>query len=107
MSERSATIGFMVGAIGLTICLALAFLCGCSSQIERVDATGRAESWGRHHGRVLAGPRVTWCNGVQVGIEAGRQFPVYAPGEPHVSSRAPSGEWQLGVQASVPLYRRK
>jgi len=86
--------------------IAAFILAGCSAQMERVDITSRAETWGRHHGRILAGPRVTYENGTVVGLEVGRQFAVWAPGEPHRSSRAPSSEWQGGLFVSVPVLRR-
>lgn len=85
--------------------LALA-LAGCGS-VQQVDVVTRAETWGRHHGRATVGPRVTYANGVEVYAWAGRQDAIYAPGEPHYSERAPSAEWQGGVEVSVPVWRRR
>lgn len=83
----------------------LLVLTGCAS-VQEVRAHGRFGSEGRHHGAALAGPEVEFVNGVRVRALVGRQFAVWSPGEPHVSSRAPSDETQFWLDGSVPLYRR-
>ena len=90
--------------------LAALSMMGCSGfggGVQRVDAVTTCESWGRHHARLLLGPKAVWAGGASVHAYGGRQWAVYAPGEEHVSSRAPRDEWQGGVEVTVPLWRQR
>lgn len=85
--------------------LALA-LAGCQgARVEKVEAVVRVESWHQHHARVVAGPRATLRDGSTIHVWAGGQFPVWEPGEPHYSTRAPQEALQIGVEGSVPVWR--
>lgn len=86
--------------LALIAALALAG-CGLPTKGEMVC---RAESLHRHHGQVQVGPRATWRNGVSLHVWGGHQFPIWEPGEPHVSDRAPENEFQAGVEVVVPLW---
>ena len=85
---------------------ALLLLTSCSS-LQELRAIARTRSYGRHHGAFLGGAEAEFRSGVRVGIEGGRQAPLWLPGEPHTSARAPTGEWQLEGWVSVPVWRRK
>lgn len=92
------------------VLLAALLVTGCTGfrgGVERVDAKTTAESWGRHHTRCVAGPVMHFAGGASIYVYGGRQFATYAPGEPAYSNRAPSDEWQGGVECSVPVWRRK
>jgi hypothetical protein len=91
-----------------TAIFALLLVAGCRTapRVQRVDAVCEAESLHRHHSAVRAGPRVTFTNGVQAQVLAGHQQPLWAPGEPHVSSRAPTDEFQISAELVVPLWGR-
>lgn len=79
----------------------LLLLTGCAPC--RIDAVVQGESLARHHSAVRAGPRLTWANGVEATILGGHQQPLWAPGEPHVSDRAPSDEFQASVEVVIPI----
>lgn len=97
-------------AIAATVAAALllATLCGCArfGPVKGVDACAEADSWGRHHSRFLLGPRVRWEGGAEARLMGGHQQPIWTPGEPHYSSRAPSDEFQVHADLSIPIWER-
>ena len=64
-------------------------------------------SLGRHHGYGYVGPRVYFRDDSTLTATGGIQAPVFAPGEPKVSSRAPSREVQFEITYTRPLWRRR
>lgn len=89
----------------LLIIAALA-LGGCNS-VQRVDGVVGGGSLGRHHGYGYVGPRVYFRDDSTLTATGGMQPPVFAPGEPKVSSRAPSREVQFEITYTRPLWRRR
>jgi len=92
--------------IGIFIALLVLISTASCSSVQQIDGVAKTDTWGRHHGRFLVGPRVTWASGVQAELLAGRQCPLWEPGEPHYSRRAPPEEWQAQIEVSIPLWTR-
>lgn len=89
----------------LPILLACVFFSSCSS-VREVRCRPSFTSAGRHDGAGSVRVVTKLRNGVDIAVEGGRREPIYGPGEPRNSSRAPSAEWQGGAYVEFPIFRR-
>lgn len=89
------------GAIGIAVAVVLALLCGCCNR-KVVYGVG---SYGRHSVVPRLGLEGDLGRGTHARAVWLPELPVYAPGEPHQSSRAPSrelGAFELEFTTEIP-----